>query len=67
MRSEHDMRRSKPFITKAKDNTAEGLVDNVMGHHRETHIHTALSTVADMVMVMEATVEATVEAAVSAA
>jgi hypothetical protein len=65
MRSEHDMRRSKPFITKAKDNTAEGLVDNVMGHHRETHIHTAPSTVADMVM--EATVEATVEAAVSAA
>jgi hypothetical protein len=55
------MHRSKRFIT--KDNTGEalsgGLVDNVMGHQRVTHIHMALSMVAVMgmgmvMMIMEA-------------
>lgn len=37
-------------------------LDNVMGHHRETHMYTALSTVAVMDMDMEMVMEAEVEA-----
>jgi len=58
MRSEHVMHRNKPFIT---NNTPQGLHSIVMGHHRETHIHTVLHTAADTAMVMEASVSATWE------
>jgi hypothetical protein len=56
MPSEHDMHRNKPFI--AKDTvTAQGLLVDVMGHHRETLICIALNMAADtdMVMVMTTT------------
>jgi len=46
-RNEHDMHRNKPFIT---NDTAQGLLVNVMGHHQETLICMALNMVADMVM-----------------
>lgn len=46
---------------------AEGLVDNVMGHQRVTHIHMALRTAAVMamatvMMIMEAMEDVGVEA-----
>lgn len=46
---------------------AEGLVDNVMGHQRVTHIHMALHTAAVMamamvMMIMEATEDVVVGA-----
>ncbi len=62
MRGERDMHRSKRFIT---NNTPQGLqMVDVMGHHRETHMHMALHTAADtaMAMVMMVMVEATVSA-----
>jgi hypothetical protein len=41
------MHRNKPFIT---NDTAQGLLVNVMGHHRETLIRMALDMAADTVM-----------------
>jgi hypothetical protein len=52
MPGEHDMHRNKPFIT---NDTAQGLLVNVMGHHRETLTGMALNMAADTVMVMGAT------------
>lgn len=52
MPSEHNMHRNKPFIT---NDTAQGLLANVMGHHRETLICMALNMAPDTAMVMGAT------------
>jgi hypothetical protein len=41
------MHRNKPFIT---NDTVQGLLVNVMGHHRETLIRMALDMAADTVM-----------------
>jgi hypothetical protein len=41
------MHRNKPSIT---NDTAQGLLVNVMGHHRETLIRMALDMAADTVM-----------------
>ena len=53
MPSEHNVHRNKPFIT---NNTAQGLLVNVMGHQRETLMHMALDMGVDTVMVMGANV-----------
>jgi len=52
MPSEHDMHRNKPFMA---NDTAQDLLVNVMGHHRETLICMALNMAPDTVMVMGAT------------
>jgi hypothetical protein len=51
MPSEHNMHRKKRFIT---NDTGQGLLVNVMGHHREILICMALNMVPDTVMVMGA-------------
>jgi hypothetical protein len=52
MPSERDMHRNKPFMA---NDTAQGHLVNVMGHHRETLIRMALDMAPDTVMVMGAT------------
>ena len=53
------MDKNKPFIT---NDTAQGLLVNVMGHHREILIRMALGMAADMDMDMGATLGVVVDA-----